>query len=212
MSLSTTHAWAFGAMQILKRHIPKLVGESNLSFSQRYHFLTGWFGWLGDALQLVFTLGSIFWTLAMLVSPSSFSLPVAIMIVPILCFLGIKAALGPILYRKTMQCSLLDIFGASLASLGLSHAIARGVMMGIVQKEGVFVVTAKTKTSESKWGVLKPIREEFMILTALILSAIAMLASRGFSNVDAQLWVSMLALQSLPYASALACQLISQKD
>ena len=209
---SQRYRWAFGAMQILKRHIPKLVGESNLSFSQRYHFLTGWFGWLGDALQLVFTLGSIFWTLAMLVSPSSFSLPVAIMIVPILCFLGIKAALGPILYRKTMQCSLLDIFGASLASLGLSHAIARGVMMGIVQKEGVFVVTAKTKTSESKWGVLKPIREEFMILTALILSAIAMLASRGFSNVDAQLWVSMLALQSLPYASALACQLISQKD
>ncbi len=209
---SQRYRWAFGAMQILKRHIPKLVGKSTLSFSQRYHFLTGWFGWLGDALQLVFTLGSIFWTLAMLAFPNSFSLPVAIMIVPILCFLGIKAALGPILYRKTMQCSWTDIFGASLASLGLSHAIARGVMMGVVQKEGVFVVTAKTKTSESKWGILKPIREEFIILTALILSAIAMLTSRGFSNVDAQLWVSMLALQSLPYASALACQLIAQKD
>jgi cellulose synthase/poly-beta-1,6-N-acetylglucosamine synthase-like glycosyltransferase len=209
---SQRYRWAFGAMQILKRHIPKLVGKSNLTFSQRYHFLTGWFGWLGDALQLVFTLGSIFWSLAMLAFPSNFSLPVAIMIVPILCFLAIKAALGPILYRKTMHCSWADIFGASLASLGLSHAIARGVMMGIVQKVGVFVVTAKTKVAVSKWQLLAPIREELMILIALILAATAMLVSRGLTNIDAQLWVSMLALQSLPYISALACQLLAQKD
>jgi len=209
---SQRYRWAFGAMQILKRHIPKLVGKSNLTFSQRYHFLTGWFGWLGDALQLIFTLGSIFWSLAMLAFPSNFSLPVTIMIVPILCFLAIKAALGPILYRKTMQCSWADIFGASLASLGLSHAIARGVMMGILQKVGVFVVTAKTKTAVSKWQLFAPIREELMILIALILAATAMLFSRGLTNIDAQLWVSMLALQSLPYISALACQLLAQKD
>lgn len=209
---SQRYRWAFGAMQILKHHIPKLVGKSTLTFSQRYHFLTGWFGWLGDALQLIFTLGSIFWSLAMLAFPKNFSLPVAIMIVPILCFLAIKAALGPILYRKTMQCSWADIFGASLASLGLSHAIARGVMMGIVQKVGEFVVTAKTKTAVNRWKILVPVREELIILAALILCSIAMLASRGLTNVDAQLWVAMLALQSLPYVSALACQLISQQD
>jgi exo-beta-1,3-glucanase (GH17 family)/cellulose synthase/poly-beta-1,6-N-acetylglucosamine synthase-like glycosyltransferase len=209
---SQRYRWAFGAMQILKHHIPKLVGKSNLSFSQRYHFLTGWFGWLGDALQLIFTMGSIFWSLAMLAFPTMFSLPVAIMIVPILCFLAIKAALGPILYRKTMQCHWSDIFGASLASLGLSHAIARGVMMGVIQKVGVFVVTAKGKTTESKWKILTPIREEIAILSALIIASLAMLFTRGADNLDAQLWVAMLGLQSLPYASALACQLIAQKD
>lgn len=209
---SQRYRWAFGAMQILKRHMPRLIGQSNLSFSQRYHFLTGWFGWMGDALQLVFTIGSIFWTLAMLWFPKMFSLPVTIMIVPIICFLAIKAALGPILYRKTMQCQWLDIWGASLASLGLSHAIARGVLMGLVKKAGVFVVTAKGKATTSKWKIFNPVSEELLMLLALIIAGFAMLLTRGFDNLDAQLWVTLLALQSMPYASAIACQLIAHQD
>jgi cellulose synthase/poly-beta-1,6-N-acetylglucosamine synthase-like glycosyltransferase len=175
--------WAFGAMQILKHHLPKLLGDSTLTFGQRYHFLTGWFGWLGDALQLIFTIGSIAWTIAMLAFPTAFSLPVSIMITPILCFLIIKAALGPVLYRKTMNCSWKDIFGASLASLGLSHAIARGVMMGIVKKDGVFKVTAKGKAKINKLEILNPIVEEFSLLTALIVCSLAMLITRGFTNI-----------------------------
>ncbi|HAJ71837.1 MAG TPA: benzoate transporter, partial [Methylophilaceae bacterium] len=50
---SQRNRWAFGAMQILKHHMPKLIGKSTLNFSQRYHFLTGWFGWFGEALQLI---------------------------------------------------------------------------------------------------------------------------------------------------------------
>jgi len=45
---SQRYRWAFGAMQILKHHMTRLIGKSTLSFSQRYHFLTGWFGWIGD--------------------------------------------------------------------------------------------------------------------------------------------------------------------
>lgn len=200
--------WAFGAMQILKYHLPKLLGKSTLTFGQRYHFLTGWFGWLGDALQLIFTFGSISWTLAMLAFPKAFSLPVAIMLMPILCFLIIKGALGPVLYRKTMNCGWKDIFGASLASLGLSHAIAKGIIMGIIQKRGVFKPTAKGKGLE-KNSLLGPVREEFLLLLALIVSALAMLYSRGVQNLDAQLWVAMLSLQSLPYISAVASQIIA---
>ncbi len=202
--------WAFGAMQILKHHIPKLLGKSNLTFGQRYHFLTGWFGWLGDALQLVFTIGSIGWSIAMIAFPKEFSLPVSIMIAPILCFLIIKAALGPILYRKTMNCEWKDIFGASLASLGLSHAIARGIIMGIIQKNGVFKVTSKGKVTTKKLAVLSPIIEEVVLLVALVICATAMITTRGIENFDAQLWVALLALQSLPYISALACQILAQ--
>ncbi len=202
--------WAFGAMQILKHHLPKLLGKSSLTFGQRYHFLTGWFSWLGDALQLIFTFGSIGWSIAMIAFPKDFSLPVSIMIAPILCFLIIKAALGPILYRKTMNCEWKDIFGASLASLGLSHAIARGIIMGIIQKKGVFKVTTKGKVTTKKLAILSPIIEEVVLLVALVICAVAMTATRGIGNFDAQLWVALLALQSLPYLSALACQILAQ--
>ena len=149
----------------------------------------------------------------MLAFPTAFSLPVRIMIMPILCFLAIKAALGPVLYRKTMKhCGWIDIFGASLASLGLSHAIARGVMMGLIKKDGIFKVTAKGKVLNlNKFEILKPIIEEVSLLTALVICGLAMLMTRGFTNIDAQLWVAMLMLQALPYASALACQIIAQR-
>jgi cellulose synthase/poly-beta-1,6-N-acetylglucosamine synthase-like glycosyltransferase len=205
--------WAFGAMQILKHHMPKLIGNSNLSFGQRYHFLTGWFGWLGDALQLLFTIGSIGWSLAMLVFPKEFSLPVSIMIMPIICFLFIKAALGPVLYRKTMQCKWIDILGASVASLGLSHAIASGIIAGLIKKDGIFKVTAKGKDTSRKslFEYFSPVREELGLLISLTACSLCMLVTRGFYNLDAQLWVALLSLQSLPYISAVACQVIAQK-
>jgi len=37
-----------------------------------------------------------------------------------------------------------------------------------------------------------------------------MIVTRGIQNLDAQLWVALLSLQSLPYFSALACQLLAQ--
>jgi len=206
--------WAFGAMQILKHHFPKLIGDSRLNFGQRYHFITGWFGWLGDALQLLFTLGSIVWTALMLLFPKSFSLPVSIMIITIICFLFIKAALGPILYRKTMSCKWVDILGASITSLGLSHAIAKGIISGLIKKNGVFKVTAKGKSvaQRSYFAWIQPIREEAMLLVALMTCAFAMLISRGFNNIDAQIWVALLSLQALPYLSAVACQVIDLKQ
>jgi len=206
--------WAFGAMQILKHHIPKLLGDSTLTFGQRYHFLTGWFGWLGEALQLGFTIGSIAWSVAMLLFPEEASLPVSLMITTIICFLVIKAIMGPMLYLKTMTCRWIDIFGASVASLGLSHAIARGIISGIIKKDGVFKVTAKGKgLKKSNWyDWIAPIQEELFLLSALTLSSIAMLATRGVGNSDAQIWVAMLSLQSLPYISAVACQIISKRE
>src|SRR5574337_1051550 len=124
--------WAFGAMQILKGHLKYILGPSKLNFAQRYHFLPGWFAWFGDALQLVFAFASILWTLGILVAPKSFGLPVVSLALPMLGFMVFKAALGPILYRRTMDCPWLDILGASVLSVGISHAISRGIFAGIV--------------------------------------------------------------------------------
>ena len=84
-------------------------------------------------------------------------------------------------------------------------------MQGIVQKDGVFKPTVKGKgTSGGLRQLLEPIREESLLLLGLITCSLAMLYSRGLENIDAQLWVAMLSLQSLPYLSAVACQLIAQ--
>ncbi len=198
--------WAFGAMQILKAHLPQMLGKSNLNLAQRYHFLTGWFAWLGDALQLVFAFGSLFWTLGILLFPKAFGLPVVALALPILGFMAFKAALGPSLYRRTMDCPWKDILGASILSVGLAHAIARGVFTGIVKKKGVFVRTPKGWRAQGALAFFGPIREEIGMLVALLLGAVALILMRGANSIETQLWVGILCLQCIPYLAAIACQ------
>jgi exo-beta-1,3-glucanase (GH17 family)/cellulose synthase/poly-beta-1,6-N-acetylglucosamine synthase-like glycosyltransferase len=202
--------WAFGAMQILKAHWRSLFGPSALTMGQRYHFITGWFSWFGDSLQFLFALGAIGWTAAMLIWPKMFSLPVTVMLAPVLGLLVAKTVMGPILYRRAMDCPWADIAGASLVSMGLSHSIARGVIAGLTHKRGVFLRTAKGKGDSGLAKFFLPIKEETYLLLSLIVAGSAMLLVRGSQSIEVLLWVTMLGLQSMPYLAALGCQFIAQ--
>jgi len=83
-------------------------------------------------------------------------------------------------------------------------------MSSMVKKDGVFKVTAKGKVvnQSNKYEWIQPVIEEVLLLLALFACGITMLITRGFNNLDAQIWVALLSLQSLPYLSAVACQII----
>ena len=196
--------WAFGAMQILKRHWRALVGPGTLTSGQRYHFLTGWFSWFADSLHLLFAFSAIAWTIGAIALPRVFTLPLYLYFIPIVAFLACKAVFGPVLYRARVDCSWADVFGASVASMALSHGIARGVIEGLLRKNGVFKRTAKgAKTGRSSW--LAPVREESLLFAALAIGAAGVVFHFGTDHVEAMLWAGVLGAQALPYAAALAC-------
>lgn len=204
--------WAFGAMQILKHHLSELLGPSTLNLYQRYHFLTGWSGWFGNALHFIFTLFGIAFTVGMVAFPKTIYLPSAIILTPVFFLLIVKVMLESILYRRIMHCSWSDILGASLINLGLTHVIAKGIIMGLIKKESVFKPTAKGKESGKKLSLIHPIREELALLLALAGAVAALLITRGLNGIEIELWLMILLVQALPYISAIACQFISQSD
>jgi hypothetical protein len=201
--------WAFGAMQILKRRWGWLTRPGPLTAGQRFHFLTGWFSWFGDALHFTFTLAAILWTVGMLAFPEQFTLPVDLFLVPLLGFFIAKAAFGPILYALRVKCGAADNAGAALASMALSHAIASGVWSGLTQKQGAFVKTAKSWKSRVTGGVIGAVKEEALMLLALVLGIGGMFWRDGFDHRETNLWIMILAAQSLPYVSAIAVSWIS---
>ena len=201
--------WAFGAMQILRRHWRWLTQPGLLTGGQRYHFLTGWFGWFADALHLVFTLLAIAWTLGMLVHPEAFSLPLQLFLIPVLGFFTARALFGIVLYRVRVPCSWSDTLRAAIASMGLSHAIARGVLKGLVTAEHPFTRTAKSRRLRFRPGAFTAVREEMLLACALLLSVFGVLAEYGTTSLEANLWMAILAAQSLPYLSAAACTSVS---
>ncbi len=221
--------WAFGAMQILKRRWNWLLGRQDaarkdsaregkpivkrrgLTAGQRFHFLTGWFSWFADALHLFFTLASLAWTVGMLLNPENFSLPLDLFVIPVLGFFVLKAWFGPSLYRARVPCGWRDVFGASVASMALSHSIARGILAGLIQKQGTFVVTPKswqTGKKKSAFAWLSAVREEALMAFAIILAIGSVLALMP-RQYESLLWVGILATQAIPYLSSLACALIS---
>lgn len=231
--------WAQGGMQIARAHWralwgrsapapggrshlasagrghPAHGGRSALTPGQRYHFLAGWLPWIGDTLHLVFVIAALGWTLGVLALPQWFSLPVALLMLPLGVFCAAKLVIGPLLYWRRVPCSVGGIAGAAIAGMALSHAIARGVLAGLFRGAGVFQITSKggaaaaVKTSpRSDAGlarIIAPAREELLLLTALAAAIAAIGITRSSGHVESALWMLMLGLQSLPYLAALMC-------
>jgi cellulose synthase/poly-beta-1,6-N-acetylglucosamine synthase-like glycosyltransferase len=207
---SQRYRWAFGAMQILKGRWNWLVHKGPLSAGQRFHFLTGWFSWFADALHMVFTLMALGWTAGMLLAPTVFSLPMRLFLIPVLGFFVAKAVFGIVLYRARVPCGWRDALMASIASMGLSHAIARGIWMGLIRKKAEFVRTAKSRRlSGGAAGALGPVREELLMSVALILAIVGMALDYGTRYIEGQLWMVILGAQAIPYLAALAGALVA---
>ncbi len=209
---SQRYRWAFGAMQILKRRWSWLVKKGPLSAGQRFHFLTGWFSWFADALHLIFTLMALFWTAGMVAFPHYFSLPMQLFLIPVIGFFFAKAIFGIVLYRARVPCSWYDTLMASLASMGLSHAIARGILHGLTREKTSFVVTAKSRRlGESGFAAFAPVREELLMAFALVCCIIGMALSYGTRYIEGTLWMFILGAQSIPYFSAVIGAWIAHK-
>jgi len=99
---------------------------------------------------------------------------------------------------------------ASIASMGLSHAIARGIWMGLIKKKTEFVRTAKSRRlSGGAVGALGPVREELLMSIALILAIVGMGLNFGSRYIEGQLWMVILGAQAIPYLSALVGALVA---
>jgi exo-beta-1,3-glucanase (GH17 family) len=209
---SQRYRWAFGAMQILKGRWSWMVKKGPLSGGQRFHFLTGWFSWFADALHLIFTLMALFWTAGMIAYPQYFSLPMQLFLIPVIGFFFAKAIFGIVLYRARVPCSWYDTLMASLASMGLSHAIARGILHGLTREKTSFVVTAKSRRlGESGFAAFAPVREEMLMALALTACVVGMALTFGTRYIEGTLWMFILAAQSIPYFSAVIGAWIAHK-
>jgi exo-beta-1,3-glucanase (GH17 family)/cellulose synthase/poly-beta-1,6-N-acetylglucosamine synthase-like glycosyltransferase len=201
--------WAYGAMQIMKRHARWFVpGEPGLSRGQKFHFLAGWLPWIGDGLQLVFTIAALFWTVLLAFWPAWFEFPLGVFVVPALVMVAFKMIQTFWLYSARVGCSLRQRIGASIAGMALSHAVSKAVLIGLFTGQRPFLRTPKC---EDKSAIVRSIVvawEEFVLFSLLWLGAIV-IAIGGYDNDDALTWVSMLAAMSLPYGASLIASFAS---
>jgi len=206
------YRWAFGAMQILREHAGELLGwkRTKLEAGQRYHFVAGWLPWIADGFNLLFNLAAIAWSLAMIFWPRHIDAPQLIFSAVPLIFFGFKMIKMFYLYGGAVRTSLRPAFSAAIAGLALSHTIARAVMSGLVIGRKIpFYRTPKQTAKAALWRALLDAREEFIFATVLLGLIVAIVTQIGLDSRETLMWVIVLAVQAIPYGSALLLSLVS---
>jgi cellulose synthase/poly-beta-1,6-N-acetylglucosamine synthase-like glycosyltransferase len=196
--------WAFGAMQIMRRHARTLfAGQGGgLTRGQRYHFLAGWLPWCADGLNLFFTTGALVWTAAMLIAPTQALPPdIVFALPPIVLFIG-KLTKILYVYKRHMRIPMPTSIGAAIAGLSLSHTIGKAVVYGLFTRSIPFFRTPKLTGHGGLMQALAEAREELYILLLLWGAALGMVLTHNLDTRDAWAWLLMLLLQSVSYLAA----------
>lgn len=204
--------WAYGAVQILKKHWHQLsenkaIDGSKLTTGQRYHFVTGWLPWFADAAHIAFVSAAIFWSVLLMFNWVEF--PPTVFLIPALSVFLFKIVAGQCLYRVRVQCGWKDRIGAAIAGLALTHAVGRAVWQGLLTKGQPFIRTPKCDDKPAMLKALMMAREELLLLTLLLVSASSIVYKFEPSNQNASVWAIVLLVQTLPYWAALALALLN---
>jgi exo-beta-1,3-glucanase (GH17 family)/cellulose synthase/poly-beta-1,6-N-acetylglucosamine synthase-like glycosyltransferase len=204
--------WAYGAMQILRRHKGRLtgLGKSRLTAGQRYHFWAGWLPWIADALNLVFNMGAVVWSLLMIFAPQKFDPPLAIFSIFPLALFCFKVAKLIFIYRGAhIVAGIGQTLSAAIAGLALSHTIARAIWAGLVTSGKPFFRTPKMADAHPFLKAIASSREETLFMVLLWLLAACVALTKTTMSPDLIIWIIVLSMQSLPYLAAFAVSLIS---
>jgi exo-beta-1,3-glucanase (GH17 family)/cellulose synthase/poly-beta-1,6-N-acetylglucosamine synthase-like glycosyltransferase len=203
--------WAYGAMQILRRHSDMLWGGkfSHLLPGQRYHFVAGWLPWIADGANLIFTLAAVAWSAAMILFPKAVDPPLLeLSILPLVLF-AFKAIKMIYLYRTRMRASISRTIAAGLAGLALSHTIAKAVLWGLITRDMPFFRTPKMSTNSALRHALVSSKQEWLMLAALIAAMIGVSVRSDSVTLDLHVWLLVLLMLTIPYLAAVAVSLIS---
>ena len=203
--------WAYGAVQILRKHWGALWGSqaTQLTRGQRFHFLTGWLPWFADALHLLFTFAGVLWTIGLVLSPKYFEFPMTAFLIPTLGMFLFKVTHALWLYQAKVQCTVWQRIGAAVAGMGLTHTIARAIFQGLFTKSKPFLRTPKGEDKPAFIKGLLMAWEETQMLILVWLAASAVLLRYGLENQEALIWVGLLLVQSIPYLAALVSSLVN---
>jgi exo-beta-1,3-glucanase (GH17 family)/cellulose synthase/poly-beta-1,6-N-acetylglucosamine synthase-like glycosyltransferase len=203
--------WAYGAMQILRRHAAVLFNWRNpaLTPGQRYHFLAGWLPWVADGANLLFNFAALAWSTAMVFAPRSVDPPLMIFSVLPLSLFAFKALKLVDLYRTCVGAGPRQIAAAALSGLGLSHTVGVAVLSGLVTKDKPFFRTPKQAPRHALLEALVSAREEWLMTIALLLAAWGVSQIDLMGSPDLAVWIVVLVIQTVPYFAAILMSLVS---
>ncbi|MBX5457955.1 MAG: glycosyltransferase [Thermogemmatispora sp.] len=204
--------WAFGTMQLLKKHWRPLLGLSSpgryhLTLTQRLCYLGIGFQYLTEALTFCSTLllGGAVGVSTLMGHHMLLPLP-PIWLIPVLLLLttGIRTVWG---LREATGCKPGQAIGALLFFYALSWVTCQACLTALFRQKGVFLRTPKIRPQHRRW-------QRALLVTAqeTLLSAVLVGGALGMSLLQpaSVLAIVLFLLQGLIYGMAPVCALAAE--
>ena len=193
------HRWAYGAIQILKKHWQEFKPSSkSLSPRQKSKFVAGWFFWLSDAMGPVMAVMNIIWVPVIILV--GVTIPTIPLTIPIITAFLVNILHTFILYRMKVRATMKDTILSSIASMSLQLIIFKAVFDGFVKDGLPFKRTqkgGKAKKSEN------PIKYETILGVLLLIAFFALIFTNFTGIVEIYVFAATIFIQSIPYLSAI---------
>ncbi len=207
--------WCFGGIQILKKHWSALMPwahwvdpDNHLTIAQRYFYLAGGVQWFTHPLNLIFAaflvLGGIFSLFGgqYMVRP----LTITLVILPVI-FLVLGLWRFAWVLRYALKLSWKNALNSMYNFFSLGWVVALACIQGVIQKEGVFLRTPKSKSASKMLRALSVTRWE--TLTGLICLGVGLLVFTEQPSIQSLSLGVLLTWQSSLYLSASYFSLMS---
>lgn len=194
--------WAYGAMRIMIAHFKRDKSKMQLNIKQRYHFLLGWNYWIQDLLNLILSIGLVFWSYFVVFGKGA--PPPTSVIVLLLAGTLINVIQNLIIYSLHVDKGKKQIFSSMIISMALQSSVAKGVLSGLIFPDKPFIVTQKVKENKhNTWYKIKnnlsTSKIEVFIVTGLISGYLFLnnYPLHGRENTD--LFSILLLIQAFPF-------------
>jgi cellulose synthase/poly-beta-1,6-N-acetylglucosamine synthase-like glycosyltransferase len=207
--------WCFGGIQILKKHWEALLPwgpatdpDNRLTLAQRYYYLAGGLQWFNDPLNLCFAFFLLLGGL-LLLSPAGFGIRPLVGPLLIMPFIFLSLALWRFLWalRHSLRLSRRDALLAMGGFFSLGWSVTLGCIQGLIQKEGVFMRTPKTRSRLSWVRAVRAVQWETAIGTTCAALAIALIVL--LPRAETLFVAGLLGWQATLYLCALLFSVIS---
>ena len=208
--ISQRYRWVYGAMQIMKRHAGAIfLGRSKLSAAQRYQFLVGWLPWISDGLGMIVTYMALVWTFFMWAAPQDFDVPLPALSAAALALFAAKTLKTLLLYPQKVRSGMRGALLASVAGLSTTHAVAKAVISGLFTRGKPFLRTPKCEDQALLSQALRKVWQETTLLGLCGLALLSLATGAALDDPAIRLWMTMIAVQSLPYLATVVTASIS---
>jgi exo-beta-1,3-glucanase (GH17 family)/cellulose synthase/poly-beta-1,6-N-acetylglucosamine synthase-like glycosyltransferase len=194
------HRWAYGAIQILKKHWKEFKPSSTkLTPNQKKKFVAGWFFWLSDAMGPVMAIMNIIWVPVIIFV--GVTIPTIPLTIPIITAFLVNILHTFILYRMKVKTSIKNTILSSIASMSLQLIIFKAVYDGFVKDGLPFKRTQKGGKTAKKSA--NPIKHETILGVLLLASFFALIFTNKTGITEIYVFAATIFIQSIPYISAI---------